>query len=86
MVAASKNKPSPSDLADRLLADRNVIANFVSILEGLEARAREREVRYGIESAEVSAAIEDGRISETADVCEWLVDYELLVRATAIAR
>lgn len=86
MAATSKQTPTPSELADRLLTDRNAIANFVSIVEELEARVRERESRYGIDSIEVAAAIEDGRITETADVCNWIMDYELLARATAIAR
>ena len=77
---------SPGDLAEQLLAERDVIANFVSLVEALEATVRDRERLYGIESSELSAAIEDGRISETADVCNWLLDYELLRRATAIAR
>lgn len=83
MVARSKHSPTPSELADRLLADRNAIANFVSIVEDLEERVRERELRYGIDSAGVAAAIEVGRISGTADVCDWLMDYEQLMRATS---
>ncbi len=82
----SHERGSPGDLAGRLLAERDVIENFVLLVEKLEASVRERETKYGLPSSDLSAAIEDGRIPENADVCRWLLDYELLTRATAIAR
>ena len=82
----SNQQKSAGELADRLLSERLAIANFVSLVEELEANVQEREKQYGMPSSELSKAIEDGRITETNDVCNWLMDYELLTRATAFVR
>ena len=39
------------------------------------------EAKYGIPSAEVHQAIDDGRLEETFEVCQWIFEYELLSRA-----
>jgi hypothetical protein len=39
------------------------------------------EVKYGIPSAEIHQAIDDGRLEETFEVCQWIFEYESLCRA-----
>jgi hypothetical protein len=68
-----------------LLLERDVIAKFVATVEALDAEVRAQEARYGIASDDIHAAIEDGRLVETGDVCDWLMDYELLERARSVA-
>jgi hypothetical protein len=38
------------------------------------------EAKYGIPSAEIHQAIDDGRLEETFEVCQWIFEYELLCR------
>lgn len=84
-MATSPKTLSPTELAKRLLAERDAIANFVATVEALEASVEAMEARYGIASADIHAAIESGQLTETQEVCNWLMDYELLSRARSIA-
>lgn len=44
----------------------------------LRARIAERERRYGIASCRVHDAIDAGEIEEREDVCDWIMDCDLL--------
>lgn len=44
----------------------------------IERRIREYEDRYGIATDEVHAAIDAGRLDETLEVCNWIMDAKLL--------
>lgn len=47
----------------------------------LASRVAAYEVRHGMPSSEVGPAIDRGELEETLDVCQWLLDYDLLRRA-----
>lgn len=49
--------------------------------EILSARVRQCEVRYDLPSSEIHRAIDAGELEETYEVCRWIMDYQLLVRA-----
>jgi len=84
MASLSERTKTPEELAaetiKRLQADRYNYEKHAELRAELEARVRDREAQYGIASSEVHAAIDDGRLIETEDVCDWIMDYELLIR------
>jgi hypothetical protein len=50
-------------------------------LAEIRLRVREYENRYGLRSDELHQAIESGRLEESHDVCRWMMDYHVLIRA-----
>jgi uncharacterized membrane protein len=50
-------------------------------LELIRARVRQFERRYNVASDDLHGAIDAGKLEETADVCQWILDYNLLLRA-----
>ncbi len=52
-----------------------------STTEEVERRVVSCEQTYGIASENLHAAIDDGRITETLEVCDWLIDHDRLTRA-----
>ncbi len=85
MVAVRSHRLTAKQQAEKLLHERDTIADFVAILERLQVAIQNQEERYGIPSEDLSEAIENGRIEETEDVCDWLIDFELLQRAKVVA-
>lgn len=51
----------------------------------LAAQVAAYEARFGLPSTEIHDAIDDGRLVETLDVCNWIIDYERLVLAESAA-
>lgn len=49
-------------------------------VERLRERVRKYEQQFGIASADIHRAIDEGRLRETQDVCDWIIDYDSLVR------
>jgi hypothetical protein len=49
----------------------------------LEQRVASFEQQYGLRSEDVGQAINAGVLVESHDVCQWLLDYKLLLRLGA---
>jgi hypothetical protein len=49
-------------------------------LELIRERVRQHEQRYNILSQDVHRAIDEGVLRETHEVCQWILDYNILVR------
>jgi hypothetical protein len=58
---------------DTLLAD-----NRAHLLAEVKPVLRAFEARYEINSADLDAALADGRLRETEDICDWVVALETL--------
>jgi hypothetical protein len=86
MAPPAKNSMTPSELAEALIRQRQVLQNHYAMLRNLRARIAANEAHYGLPSAEVHQAIDDGRIEETHQVCKWLIDIDLLERIEHAAR
>ncbi len=50
-------------------------------LDLIRARVEQYEADYQLDSAEIHEAIRTGRLVETHQVCQWLMDYHVLLRA-----
>ena len=86
MVLTNPVTPTAKELADRLLAEQDVIRRYVEELAALRSRVLAYEEQFGIPSSEVHEAIEDGRLVETLEVCEWIMDFEILQWSKSIGQ
>jgi predicted transcriptional regulator len=80
MVALNQTNLTPKQLADQLLAEMAVIEKYHESVRELEAQVLAYEQKYGMPTSEVHDAIEDGRLVETEEVCDWILDSEMLER------
>jgi hypothetical protein len=71
---------TPSEIMDMLRSQATDPQHHVDLIERKRAAIREMEEKYGIASADVHSAIDDGRIEETYEVTMWLMDIHLLAR------
>ncbi len=84
MVLSNPTAPTAQELADQLLAEREIIERYFAQVNALRSRVLAYEAQFGIPSSEVHEAIEDGRLQETLEVCKWIIDFERLTRALKI--
>ena len=69
-----------STQAEDLLRELALLRQIADRREALRRRVAAYEARYQIRSDDVHAAIDSGRLIETEEVCDWIMDYELLRR------
>ncbi|HEX5498847.1 MAG TPA: hypothetical protein VFX03_06465 [Thermomicrobiales bacterium] len=81
MTANTKSTNGASASAEALRRDIALLRRVDRRQETLRQRIRAYEERYQIRSDEVHAAIDSGRLVETEEVCDWIMDYELLQRS-----
>lgn len=62
------------------LADKTVQDSFLS---DLQHRVASFERQYELRSEDVSQAINSGQLAESHEVCQWLLDYKMLLRLGA---
>lgn len=70
---------SPNDL----LAQRPHESDNARVVSELRRSVKRYEDRYNLPSDLLQAALTAGEISETLDVCDWLIQYSMLLRAEA---
>ena len=56
--------------------------NRLRLLKECHARMRGFESRYELRSDQVEAELEAGRLRETHEICEWLMDIHTVRRLT----
>ncbi len=75
--------PDMAALADELLAHRSDPQRQAAYVLQLRQRVRGYEIAFQMPSERVHAAIEDGTLRETHEVCRWIMDYDQLQGQTA---
>ena len=80
MASIATGQISPSELPTKILEERMILRRHREERAALRLRIAANEARFGIASSELHQAIDDGRIVETSEVCDWLIDIELLTR------
>lgn len=83
MILKNRGALDPKSMADELLRQREVLRQHHEIIRAVQERIAIYEERYSLVSAEVPEAIERGTLIESAEVCDWLIDIDLLRRARA---
>jgi hypothetical protein len=84
MASMAQVKSAPFDVEAeiaRLRAQAADVALQQRFAEETRRFVERCEVKYGIPSEEIHQAIDDGRLEETFEVCQWIFEYELLCRA-----
>lgn len=81
MILSDRKRRSPAELSDELLRQINVLRQHSKHVSMLETRVAAYEQRFNVPSSRIHDAINDGRLTETAEVCDWIMDVELLERA-----
>lgn len=81
MVLSHSESRDDQRLAAQLLGQLQVIDEYMEYLRQVTDRVQAMEHQYGIASADIHTAIEAGEIRETLDVCNWIMDYEILKRS-----
>ena len=81
MAPEMKSTNGVPALTEALLHDIAVLRRVARQQDALRQRIRVYEERYQIRSDEVHAAIDSGRLVETDEVCDWIMDYEFLQRS-----
>jgi len=75
-------KLTPRERADAMIARFEAQLASPGAAEAHDARRRafvERcEAKYGIPSSEIHQAIDDGRLIESKEVCDWIFAHEVL--------
>lgn len=69
--------------AAKILEQLNDEAFQAAFLADLVQRVEACEQEYRLRSEDVGPAINAGQLVETHEVCQWLLDYKLLVRLGA---
>jgi len=68
------------DTVARLQLQDEAIHYFQSSAVEIERMIAHFESQYGVLSSQVHDEIEQGRLVESEDVCDWIMNYELLQR------
>lgn len=80
MVAARKPSDQADERARLLIEQQTALTNARLHRRELEDRIHELEVRYRLRSEDVPVAIGRGELEETLEVCDWMIDFDLLQR------
>lgn len=86
MASFAIGSQSPRDIAASIVQEGTIIQQHYDMIRSLRERIAENEQRYGISSSDVHQTIDDGRLSETQSVCNWLIDIDLLDRIENASR
>ncbi len=75
----------PATWAERLSSEitrqRQDSAAHARTVEQLRGRVYACEVKFNVRSSDIHQAIDSGELVETSEVCRWIMDYDMLVRA-----
>lgn len=85
MLLMEQRAGEPDRLARDLLREQALLIERHQRISALQTRIAEYERRFGIASSHVHDAIDEGTLAESADVCDWLMDYEMLQRVMSVA-
>ncbi len=78
MVIHSPGHQTSGAFVERVMARRADAVSRAERRAELLAEIGASEDRFGIDSSSVHLAIERGELTETRDVCRWLMDIDLL--------
>ncbi len=81
MILKDRGPLNPQSLAEELLRQRDVLRQHRETISAIQARVIGYEERFSLLSDDVHGAIEHGILHETAEVCDWIIDHDLLRRA-----
>jgi hypothetical protein len=84
MVLTNPTTATFKTLTEQWLDENDTPERHAKYMTELRSRVLAYEAQFGIQSSDVHDAIEDGRLQETLNVCEWLMDLYVLDPATTV--
>jgi hypothetical protein len=81
MILRDHGHLSATEIAAELLRQRNVLLRHRETTSVLASRVADYEKYYEMVSSEIHDAIENGTLEETAEVCDWIINDELVSRS-----
>jgi len=81
VILNDRKRRSSAELSDELVRQITVLRQHSQHVSMLETRIAAYEQQFNIPSSLIHEAINDGRLTETSEVCDWIMDVELLERA-----
>lgn len=81
MILRDHGPLDPKNIAAELLRQRDTLRQHRAVIGAVQARVTEYEARFSLPSSEVHGAIDHDTLRETDDVCDWIIDSDLLRRA-----
>lgn len=84
MALSERRRRQATDVAKltrELLRQRDTVIEHGPRRAELEARIKDYEARYRRPSDSIHDAIDRGEITETQEVCRWIMDYDVLQRS-----
>lgn len=86
MILKDREPMTPNAMASDLIRQMDVLREHKRSVIALELRIAGLEQRYAISTSQVHAAIEAGTLQETIEVCDWIIDSEILERSRTQTR
>ena len=83
LVTSNKIDREIEQRLKELLEQRNDIQRQETMLAEIRESVKQYEVRYGMSSDCIHDAIDAGELVEDLDVCDWILQYNLLRRVEA---
>ncbi len=84
MVLTNPTNSTRKSLTEQWVAKNDTPEHHAAHTAELRSRVLAYEAQFGISSSDIHHAIEDGRLVETLEVCEWLMDLYALEQATTV--
>lgn len=78
MVANNVQTKTIDERVEEILRQRDDPELMARNRAKIDARIKKYEAQYGMKSDEVHDAIERGDLTETLEVCDWIMDYDFL--------
>jgi hypothetical protein len=79
-----RSQPTPDEVAKQILGERDVIKKHFENMVEMKARIARYESKFGIASDQVHHAIDRGELTETDEVCDWILTVAAIERSNAI--
>ncbi len=78
MATTTPKRLTPEQRWEELERERDILERHYQWRADLGNRIKELEARYGITSDQIHDAIDNGQLDETLEVCDWIMDYDIL--------
>jgi hypothetical protein len=83
MALVKPRKTDADQVVADLLARRPEADDNAKALDELGKLLKQYEDRYDLPSDRLHAAVESGELTESLDVCDWLIHYAIFLRVQA---
>lgn len=83
MALVKPRKIDADQIVADLLAQRPEPADKAEVLNGLRELLKPYEERYNLPSDRLFAAVAAGELTETLDVCDWMIHYGIFLDVQA---